>query len=527
MQKKTQILILFVLSFQIAVSQYYNYVEIVKAYADEMLINGQDHYGEIYSPLFSTALTRADGVASLLPYPVFQSRETSSTPGDHWLFETYFVNIPMLGAERNGSGKNGNHGMEKPHKQIVSGDNPLDNLGVYKTFYKLSELLGTQTYKTAAQNSLEWFYKNTQGPSGLYPWGEHLGWDFRYDYVTYHIKGYEDFIINPYRGENTEPIMEMYQSWQHEPRGMYVDWEPFLHILAKLPATQNEFYKPIEKYALGIWEQHFFDKEKGYYNRHGDYFGLKRGIEGKYGGDMMFPKYTGYFIETWAIAYEYSENYLFKAQISDCIHKLVKANEELHNQYGFRPSLISGGNYDTRQCLQMAYQIIKSGKRMEKENPALSEYMIQYGKKEIDFFCNYVDNNLKKYQSKDPETLYYAYIVTKDERLLKLYEIVAQDIIKNGNTQMRYNAGQAGKCIETMVRAYELFGKKQYLKEAEKRGKQAVELYFTKESVLPKCVPADEITTVNGEKWTTYYYSHLGSDDLMYSLAELAAIMNK
>lgn len=491
-----------------------------------MIRNGQDHYGAVYSPLFSTALTRGNTV-TLLPYPKFQRRDSLSAPGNHWEFEKYFLNIPMLGAERNGSGKNGDHGMEKPHKQILSGDNPMDNLGLYKTFYILSDLTGADYYKKSAEESLKWFYENTQGPSGLYPWGEHMGWDFRYDYVTYHIKGYEDFIINPYRGADSEPVTEMYQSWQHEPRGNYIDWDPFLNILAKLPAKENEFYKPIEKYALGIWEQHFFDKEKGFYNRHGDYFALKRGIEGTYGGDMMFPKYTGYFAETWALAYENSDNEFFKSQISEYLYKLIKGNESLHNQYGFRPSLITGGDYDTRQCLQMAYQIIKAARRIGPQNPELSRYMTQYGKMEIDFFCQYVGHDIAKYQSGNPETLYYAYKVTKDERLLEYFREIAEKIVKQGDELMYYNADGASTCIRTMVWASQLFGNKSFLNEAVKRGKQAVKLYMTADSSLPKCVPANELTTVSGEKWRTCYYAHLGSDDLMCAFAELASVLDK
>ena len=499
-----------------------NYLEIVRAYANEMIRNGQDHYGDEYSPLFATALRR--DTTTLLPYPQFEPREKKSAPGDRWNFETYFLNIPRLGATRYGSGTNGNHGMEKAHKQTVCGDDPLDNLGVYKAFYGLSELTGDDTYRRQAEASLHWFYTNTQGPSGLYPWGEHLGWDFRHEYVTYHIRGHEDFALNPYSGNKSEPITEMYQSWEHETRGMYTEWAPFLGILAELPAAEDEFFTPLEKYSLGIWEQHFFDKKNGYYNRHGDYFGLKRSIEGTYGGDFMFPKYTGYFIDTWSLAYQHSQNEEFKSRIVECMRKLIEGNNKLHDKFGYRPFVVTGGDYDTRQCLQMAYQIIKAGQRLAKDNPELSKLALEYGQKELDYFCNYVKDDLSKYKSGDPETIYYTYTVTRDNRFLEYFRMISDTFITKGYNLLEINAGQAAKSIDCLIKAYKLFGDKKYLTEAKKLGEIAVKLYITPDSPLPKCVPADELITVKGEKWKTYYYSHLGSDDLMAAFIELAKI---
>lgn len=500
-----------------------DYLQIVRAYADEMIRNGQDHYGDEHSPLFAAALRR--DTTTLLPYPQFEPRKNNGVPGDRWNFETYFLNIPMLGPPRYGSGTNGNHGMEKAHKQTVCGDDPLDNLGVYKALYGLSELTGDDTYRRQAEASLRWFYTHTQGPSGLYPWGEHLGWDFRHEYVTYYIRKYEDFSLNPYSGKQSEPITEMYQSWEHETRGMYTEWPPFLEILAELPATENEFFTPIEKYSLGIWEQHFFDKKNGYYNRHGDYFGLKRSIEGAYGGDLMFPKYAGYFIDTWSLAYQHSKNGEFKSRIAECIRKLIEGNSRLHDKFGYRPFVVTGGDYDTRQCLQMAYQMIKAGQRLAKDNPGLSKLALEYGEKELNYFCEFVKEDLGKYKSRDPETIYYAYTVTHDNRLLEYFRMIADTFIREDNSTLDFNAGQAAKRIDCLIRAYQLFGDKKYLTEAGKQGEIAAKLYITPDSPLPKCVPADELTTVKGEKWKTYYYSHLGSDDLMAAFIELSKII--
>ncbi|MDP7133427.1 MAG: hypothetical protein QF437_23230, partial [Planctomycetota bacterium] len=44
-------------------------------------------------------------------------------------------------------------------------------------------------------------------------------------------------------------------------------------VLARLPATRDGGNPPLEKYALGIWNAHFWDKETCYFCRHGDYTG--------------------------------------------------------------------------------------------------------------------------------------------------------------------------------------------------------------------------------------------------------------
>lgn len=251
---------------------------------------------------------------------------------------------------------------------------------------------------------------------------------------------------------------------------------------------------------------------------------MKRSIEGTYGGDFMFPKYTGYFIDTWSLAYQHSQNEEFKSRIVECMRKLIEGNNKLHDKFGYRPFVVTGGDYDTRQCLQMAYQIIKAGQRLAKDNPELSKLALEYGQKELDYFCNYVKDDLSKYKSGDPETIYYTYTVTRDNRFLEYFRMISDTFITKGYNLLEINAGQAAKSIDCLIKAYKLFGDKKYLTEAKKLGEIAVKLYITPDSPLPKCVPADELITVKGEKWKTYYYSHLGSDDLMAAFIELAKI---
>ena len=184
-----------------------DYVRLVRAYADAMIAHGRDdqRYGEKTSPLFATALRRDTPVPQLLPYPQF-FKNSKPVPGHLWNFcpppDHGFYNIPKVG--------------EDSHKQTVSGDDPHDQLGLYRALYMLTELTGEPKYRNAVDEALTWFFDHTQNPrSGLYPWGEHLGWDFWHDYPRYFVPGHEDFAdpARRYREPtyNGKPIVtEMY-----------------------------------------------------------------------------------------------------------------------------------------------------------------------------------------------------------------------------------------------------------------------------------------------------------------------------
>ncbi|MEE9462562.1 MAG: hypothetical protein V3V53_12065, partial [Bacteroidales bacterium] len=225
-------------------------LKILEDYADAMIADGRDdnRYGENTSPLFATMLRRDTDRPEMLPYPQIPPLKEKSEPGHRWLYYTgtNFINIPFLAGE-------------KLHKLTVSGEDVLENYGLYRMLYVLSELTNNSKYKDAADEALTWWYKNTQGPSGLFPWGEHLGWDFRFDYITYHIPGHEDFYNNPkYDYDNTpqeqwvekfSPITQLYQGFQHEPRIEDLSAEILLENLKNLPLEKGETFTPLEKFA--------------------------------------------------------------------------------------------------------------------------------------------------------------------------------------------------------------------------------------------------------------------------------------
>jgi hypothetical protein len=76
------------------------------------------------------------------------------------------------------------------------GCDPYEDRELYRTLFELTRITGNATYQTEADKAINWWFENTQGPSGLYPWGEHLGWDFQYEQPTY-LMGHPNISTTP------------------------------------------------------------------------------------------------------------------------------------------------------------------------------------------------------------------------------------------------------------------------------------------------------------------------------------------
>ncbi len=127
-----------------AANKQYDYLGIVKAYANTMIEHGRDIYGKQPTPLFAVALDRK-----------------TLNPG---LFPTI-------------------EGIRE-HDRCTTGANPMHDQNLYQVFYALTKITGEKTYSEEADKTLLFFFKNCQSPAtGLLAWGEHMGWDFYKDKV--------------------------------------------------------------------------------------------------------------------------------------------------------------------------------------------------------------------------------------------------------------------------------------------------------------------------------------------------------
>jgi len=213
-----------------------DYLGIVRGYADTMIGHGRDIYGDVHSPLFAVALNRKT-------FRLFEGAELEK----------------ILSIKRSDWGI-------RPHDRMVQGANPMQDQNLYLVLYALSKVTGDGRYGKEADNALRWFFEHCQSDvTGLFAWGEHMGWDFR-----------------------TEAVIEKDAGFIHEYARPWMLWE---RSFALAP-------EPCRGFALGVWNHQIADQEAGLYSRHARYDIHKpdRGSE--------YPRHGGFYIATWAAAYE-------------------------------------------------------------------------------------------------------------------------------------------------------------------------------------------------------------------------------
>ena len=289
-----------------AASPAVDYLAAARRFADCMIHWGRDRYGPEPSPLFAVLLTR-EAEPRIGPQPVFDrpcpyNTDTMRTPFRLHHYNRCLNYPPGLGGEG-------------PHKVTLTGCDPYEDTDLYEMLIDLSRASGVPRYRAEAEKALRWWFTHTQSPeTGLYPWGEHLGWDFEHECPTY------------FEG----PSKHLYAACYHEIK----DRVPFLDILAAIPAAKAGEPTPLERYALGVWNAHYWDKTKAVYCRHGDYTGRddRRGsLEG-------YPAHQGAHLRLWAATYLTTERADVKAQMAAILNKVLDVQVARARKYGFIPA---------------------------------------------------------------------------------------------------------------------------------------------------------------------------------------------
>jgi hypothetical protein len=212
-----------------------SYLEAVKAYADTLIEHGRDIYGSDRSPLFAAAMDRQR--LTLLEGPALE--EALAIPREEW-------------------------GI-RPHDRTLTGANPMQDEHLYMILYALSEITEDPNYKAAADDALRFFFTRCQSPAtGLFAWGEHIGWDFQ-----------------------TEQRIDRPASDTHEFYRPWVLWERSFDLARE----------PVKAFAHGLWEHQIGDHRTGNFSRHASYSSHKPGTNSEY------PRHGGFYIATWARAY--------------------------------------------------------------------------------------------------------------------------------------------------------------------------------------------------------------------------------
>jgi hypothetical protein len=307
-----------------------------------MLEYGRDRYGEVHSPLFAVLLTR-ESEPRIAPQPCFADpgRVSKDNPVFNRFDFNKVLNYPKLGSEG-------------PHKVTLTGADPYEDSALYEMLIDLSRITGNPLYRHEAEKAIRWWFVNTQSPkTGLYPWGEHLGWDFEHECPTY------------FEG----PAKHLYAACYHEIK----DRVPFLDHLAGLPAQAGHFHTPLERYALGVWNAHYWDRERAIYCRHGDYTGQ----DDRKGSPEGYPAHQGAHLRLWVKTLLTTRNAKIRRQMDDILNRVLDVQIARARKHGFvpatfRPELRGGRPANWSQDDRLARHSLEMSLAVGRTDPALS-----------------------------------------------------------------------------------------------------------------------------------------------------------
>jgi hypothetical protein len=154
----------------------------------------------------------------------------------------------------------------RSHDRILTGANPMHDQNLYQILYALADTTGSARYRDTADEILQHFFATCQHPAtGLLAWGEHSGWDFW-----------------------TEAIVDREAGRTHEFFRPWVLWDRSFELA---PAACARF-------ARGLWAHQIADHTTGNFSRHAR---IDRHEPGR---NSEYPRHGGFFIATWAHAYE-------------------------------------------------------------------------------------------------------------------------------------------------------------------------------------------------------------------------------
>jgi hypothetical protein len=453
-------------------------------FAECMITYGRDRYGEVQSPLFAVLLTR-ENEPRIGPYPLFAEKtEKARRKHDQQRREAEATGryvTPFLRFNFNEC-LNYPQGLaaEGPHKVTLYGCDLYEDRELYYMLLALSRITGDPKYAREAEAAVMWWFENTQGLSGLYPWGEHLGWDFEHDCPTY------------FAG----PSKHLYAACYHEVK----DRIPFLDYLARLPAETPGQYTPLEKYALGIWAAHFWDQEKCYYCRHGDY----TGEDPRTGSPAGFPAHLGAYMSVWAAALLETENPEFRREMTEIFAKVVDSAIARAEKFGFVPfdfkpdiEELDPGVETPGQSLRLAHHAVDLGAQLADAFPALSAKLRKLARLHLKD-DEYEDAvwELELYKRTGDKDYLQGTKAPKDRPEARVRDL-------SGNTTPGAFASEIIRNLEY----YRQYGDAAYLNVAETHGRTAYAMFCDDACPLPKArAGAGEHATPGGEAFPDFYF---------------------
>jgi len=453
-----------------------DYLRAARDFAGCMLVHGRDRYGKGHSPLFAVLLTR-EKTPRIGPQPRFASPSPYKLSDDDRRTPFVLYNFNKCLNYPKGLGSEG------PHKITLCGCDVYEDRQLYQLLFDLSRITGDPKYRAEAEKALAWWFTNTMGPAGLYPWGEHLGWDFEHDCPTY------------FAG----PSKHLYHACYHEIK----DDVPFLDFLASLPAAKPGQPTPIERYALGVWNAHYWDKRRAIYCRHGDYTGR----DDRKGSTAGFPAHQGAHLRLWVAAYLATKNAEFKRKMEQVLNTVLDAQIARARKFGFVPFTFEPdlrgkppGKRVPGQSLRLAHHAAEMSLKLEAANPALAAKLAELARLHLgERWRERALADLRAYAATGDK----GYLEGKRDPRERPPASVAD--LSRADTPPRH-------ATEILRRLwwFETYGDRAYLDAAERQARAAYGRFLDGKCPLPKAFADGPRKTASGEPFPDFYFRGAG-----------------
>jgi len=374
----------------------------------------------------------------------------------------------------------------RPHDRMIAGANPQHCQNLYQILYALGETTGDPRYVEVADQSLEFFFQHCQSPAtGLFCWGEHAGWDFRA----------QKRIDKP-----AGNIHEFYRPW--------VLWDRSWRVAPE----------PCRRFALGLWEHQVGNHQTGDYSRHAPIDAHGPGTEAPY------ARHGGFFIETWAAAYENTRDEVFLRAIETVLDGLQRARLE-------EGGMLVGGS--KKRGSRRAYDLslaVSLGNSASKVPPALATKMRAVASTNDRVFAQARAEGLaggagsswsNAYGAAGPagaanlSMLRYRQVGGDAHRQTVLQ---CADVYRDRQIDLSNPVwpGTMGSVVLLMLNAHELTDDAVYLDAADRFAEKGVELFLSDGSPLPKASHLHD-----------HYEAVTNGDTLMMSLMRLWQVKSK
>ena len=484
------------------------YENLAIAYAQAMVDQGRDTYGDVESPLFAAQMTR---------------------PGYH-VPEDPHQTFPEMDA----------YGLRYDDRAWGSA-NAQDHVQLYKQLYAMSEDTGENRYAEAADAAIQYTFQNLRSDNtDLLAWGEEISWMLHFDKARLPGTGILD-------GQYDSQYNDL-----HEPSDR---WSPELWDKSFELAPEGA-----KAFVRGLWNHQIDDQETGDFSRHAQYSSHGPNTE------ASFPRVGAWMMLAWAKAHQHVENdQEFDQTMVDAVNTIANSYQDRRDATTNALPAGTGSTYGTvfwmTNNLTMAAEIgeILAMNTLPAETLALLENLASQSDEII---LNKLDHNLDghltdqsigfhqrahtdqlengKLKIGDPRgkkdndftdfwTAGYGSPMTSSAALLMFerYEQLGDTQYGSDYFELAMDAADLyvaeaiddgialhplalAEAIQLMLKAYELDGGEEYLSRAQFFGDTAYSLFYDDSSALPKVTSQHD-----------FYEALTGGDDLSMALYDL------